>query len=379
MKYFIIAGEASGDMHAAALMQELKALDSDAAFAFLGGDLMAAQGGALHKHYREMAFMGFWEVAKNIDKVFNNYNACCEAITQFVPDVVILIDYPSFNLRIAKFVKQNFSCPVHYYISPKIWAWKEYRIKDIKKYIDRMFCIFPFEVEFYAKHNFKVDYVGNPTCEKLLQYRQQKPDSNSFLKVNGLDNRPIIAILAGSRKQEIRNCLPKMLEAASHFAGHQLVVAGAPGIDAEFYASVLPNANFKLIFEKTHQIVQQAQVALVNSGTATLETAIIGTPQVVVYHVMFGRLAYWLKSFVIKTKYISLVNIIAQKELVKELIAHLFSVENIVAELSNILQNKEYQSTITKGYEEIIDVLGRKKAAVETARLIHNALLKSKH
>ena len=374
MKYFIIAGEASGDMHAAALMQAIKALDNDAVFAFLGGDLMAAQGGTMHKHYRAMAFMGFWEVAKNIDKVFDNYKACCKAIEQFVPDVVILIDYPSFNLRIAKFVKQHFSCPVHYYISPKIWAWKEYRIKDIKKYIDRMFCIFPFELEFYAKHNFKVDYVGNPTSEKLLHYRNDKSKVVDFLSENACDSRPLIAVLAGSRKQEIRKCLPTMLAAAAQFTTYQIVVAGAPGIDAAFYKPLMVGVDSKIIFDKTHEIVQAADIAIVNSGTATLETAIIGTPQVVVYHVMFGRLAYWLKSIVIKTKHISLVNIIAQKAVVKELIAHLFTVENIVDEINKIRNNKNYNAEMKAGYDAIVEALGTKQAATETASLIYKAL-----
>lgn len=378
MKYFIIAGEASGDLHAAALMQELKKSDNEANFAFLGGDLMAAQGGLMHKHYRDMAFMGFLAVAKNINKIYENYNVCCAAIKNFVPDVVILIDYPSFNLRIAKYVKQNFSCPVHYYISPKIWAWKEYRIKEIKKYVDRMFCIFPFEVDFYAKHSFKVDYVGNPTCEKLIHYHNSQPNSAQFAHENQLDHRPIIALLAGSRKQEISACLPKMLEAAQHFNQHQIVVAGAPGIHPDFYLKFLPNSNFKIIFAKTHEIVHQAEVAIVNSGTATLETAIIGTPQVVVYHVAFGRLAYALKSVIIKTKYISLVNIIAQKEIVKELIAHFFEVKNIVEEVESILHNKKHAMAITKGYEEIIDVLGNKKAAQETAKLIIKSLRNKK-
>jgi lipid-A-disaccharide synthase len=318
MKYFIIAGEASGDLHASNLMRELRAVDSAAEFCFFGGDLMQAQGGFQVKHYREMAFMGFWAVIKNAKKVARNFRDCRKAMLHFCPVVLILVDYPSFNLRMARFAKEKLNIPVYYYISPKIWAWKEHRINNIKRYVDKMFTIFPFETAFYAKHNFSVEYVGNPTVDSVCMRPCQEQTFNEFISENQLPEKPIIALLAGSRKQEIAACLPRMIKAAEHFSEYQIVVAGAPGIDAEFYTSVSNSNNTTVLFDQTYQIVQNATVAIVNSGTATLETALIGTPQVVVYHVIFARLAYLIKNLLIKVKFFSLVNLIAEKEVVKE-------------------------------------------------------------
>ena len=368
MRYFIIAGEASGDLHASNLMRELKKQDSQAEFCFLGGDLMLTEGGKIIKHYREMAFMGFVAVAKNLGKVLKNMDECKQAIVDFKPDVLILVDYPSFNLRIARFVKENLNIPVYYYISPKIWAWKEYRIKEIKRYVDCMFTIFPFETEFYAKHNYPVEYVGNPTVDSIFLRPNLSQTFEEFCELNKLKHKPIIALLAGSRKQEISACLPLMVEAATRFKDYQVVISGAPGIDLEYYTAILKRKPANIVFGQTYELLQHAKAAIVNSGTATLETALIGTPQVVVYHQALGRLAFWLKDIFIKVKYISLVNLVAEKEVVKELIAHLFTVENMTAELNKLLNDKVYRQKMVNEYAEIKKSLGNAGAAERTAK-----------
>ena len=377
MKYFIIAGEASGDLHASNLMCELRKADSNAEFCFLGGDLMQAQGGKLIKHYRQMAFMGFWAVLKNAGKVLNNIKECKNAIVEFQPDVVILVDYPSFNLRIAKFVKETTEIPVYYYISPKIWAWKEYRIKEIKLYVDKLFTIFPFETAFYGKHNYPVEFVGNPTVDSVCMRPNQQQTFSEFCTLNKLSDKPIIAVLSGSRKQEISACLPRMIAAASRFPAYQVIIGGAPGIDPEFYQSVLTGTQVQVVFNQTYDLVQQAQAAIVNSGTATLETALIGTPEVVVYHVMFGRIAYAIKDLFIKVKFFSLVNLMAQKEVVRELVAHFFTVDNVANELENILHNVAYRQHMLTAYAEMKKLLGGPGAAERAAGKIVESLSKS--
>ena len=370
MKYFIIAGEASGDLHASNLMLELWKADSNAEFCFLGGDLMLAQahGGRMVKHYRDMAFMGIIAVLKNAKTVLKNLSDCKQAIVDFQPDVLILVDYPSFNLRMARFVKDNLSAKVYYYISPKIWAWKEYRIKEIKRYVDKMFTIFPFETAFYGRHNYQVEYVGNPTVDSVCTRPNQQQTFAEFRTENQLPDKPIIAILAGSRKQEIVGCLPRMVEAGLRFSEYQVVIAGAPGIDAGLYDSVLKGKNVSVVFGKTYDLLQQSKAAVVNSGTATLEAALIGTPQVVVYHQALGRIAFWLKDIFIKVNYISLVNLVAEKEVVKELIAHLFTVENMATELNKLLNDKAYRQKMVNGYAEIKESLGNAGAAERTAK-----------
>ena len=376
MRYFIIVGEASGDLHASNLMCELKKVDLLAEFCFLGGDLMLAQGGTLVKHYREMAFMGFVAVLKNAKTILENIRVCKAAVTNFNPDVVILVDYPGFNLRMAKFVKTTLHLPVYYYISPKIWAWKEYRIKNIKLYVDKMLTIFPFETEFYKKHNFKVDYVGNPTVDSIANRPNQKQTFNEFCSQNNLPLKPVIALLAGSRKQEIEACLPRMLNAALQFSDFQIVISGAPGIDADFYNQYTIHYQIPVVFNQTYELIQQANIAIVNSGTATLETALIGTPQVVVYHVQLGRFAILAKNLFIKVKYISLVNLIAGKEVVKELYAHLFTVEKLVYEMNEILNNENCRKQILKDYGKINTVLGKPGAAERCAENIFSSLKK---
>jgi len=374
MKYFLIAGEASGDLHASGLMRELREVDSDAEFCFLGGDLMQAQGGKMIKHYRQMAFMGFVTVIMHAKTVLKNLTDCKQAITDFQPDVVILIDYPSFNLRIARFVKENFKTPVYYYISPKIWAWKEYRIKQIKRYINKMFTIFPFETAFYAKHHFEVEYVGNPSVDSVYLRPNQDQTFEDFCSLNKLSGKPVIALLAGSRKQEISACLPRMIEAASRFKDYQLVVSGAPGVDLEFYNEILNGKPVKIVFKQTYELLQHARAAIVNSGTATLETALIGTPQVVVYHQALGRIAFWAKELIIKVKYISLVNLVAEKEIVKELIAHLFTVSNMANELDKLLNDKVYRQDMLKGYSDMKKLLGEPGTARKTAKKMYEFL-----
>jgi lipid-A-disaccharide synthase len=368
MKYFIIAGEASGDLHASNLMRELRIADAQAEFCFLGGDLMQAQGGKMIKHYRDMAFMGIVAVLKNAHTVLKNLSDCKQAITDFQPDVLILVDYPSFNLRMARFVKENMNTKVYYYISPKLWAWKEYRIKEIKRYVDKMFTIFPFETAFYAKHNYDVEYVGNPTVDSICTRPHQNQSFADFCSENKLSAKPIIAILAGSRKQEIVGCLPRMVDAGLRFPDYQVIIAGAPGIEADVYNSVLKGRNVSVVFGKTYELLQQAKAAVVNSGTATLETALVGTPEVVVYHVPLGRIGYFVKEMVVRVKFVSLVNIVAEKLIVKELLAHLFTVKNIAAELDLILNNTTYRQTMLQNYSIIKKALGEPGTAERAAK-----------
>ena len=370
MKYFIIAGEASGDLHASNLMHEIKRKDKNAEFCFLGGDLMAAQGGTMVKHYRDMAFMGFIAVIRNADTIKANMEACKQAISDFRPNVLILVDYPSFNLRMARFAKENFDIPVYYYISPKVWAWKKFRIRTIKRYVDRMFTILPFETEFYAKRHYEVEYVGNPSVDSVYNRPNKEQTMEEFRQVNNLGLKPIIALLPGSRKQEIESCLPKMLESAERFTDYQVVISGAPGIDSEFYKTVLKSKETPIVVGQTYELLQQASAAIVNSGTATLETALINTPEVVVYHVAGGRLASFLKKIVIRVKYVSLVNIIAQKELVKELVAHQFTTANLTFELEMILRNEDYQQNMLNGYAKVRMKLGKSGAAENAAKKI---------
>ena len=375
MKYFIIAGEASGDLHASCLMRELKKRDASADFAFLGGDLMAKEGGQQIIHYRDMAFMGIVNVLINLKKIRRNMEKCLHALNEFRPDAVILIDYPSFNLRVAKYVKQHLKTPVFYYISPKIWAWKTFRIKAIKRYIDGMFTILPFETEFYARYDFSTTYVGNPTKESIDEFLPTKTPLAQFAAQNGLSDKPIVALLAGSRKQEIRGCLPKMLSVSTDFPDYQFVVAGAPGVSEDFYRQVMGGSMPKVIFGDTYNLVANSYAAIVNSGTATLETALLKTPQVVVYHVFGGVLASVLKKLVIKTRYISLVNLISDKELVSELVAHQFTRRNMIVELTKILNDKAYRQTILESYAEIDRRLLPLKAAENAAEGIINRLV----
>lgn len=376
MKYYLIAGEASGDLHASNLMQAIKDEDENADFRFFGGDLMEEVGGTLVKHYRELAFMGFIPVLLNLKTILRNLEICKKDIVQFSPDVVILVDYPGFNLKIAKFLKQHTSIPVTYYISPKIWAWKEYRIKSFKKYVDQMLCILPFEVDFYKKHNYPVDYVGNPTVDAISKREKIDQTFDEFIQLNKLEDKPIIAILAGSRKQEIEDNLPAMLKAIEVFKSHQVVIAGAPGIEPSFYDKTLGNKDTTLIFGQTYSILAHSNAALVTSGTATLEAALLNVPQVVCYKTPVPKLAYWGFKKLLNTPYISLVNLIAGKEVVRELFAKFFTIENIHDETEKLLFDSMYREKMLNQYKAIQKSLGTDNASQKAAKLIYARLSK---
>ena len=370
MKYYLIAGEASGDLHASNLMRALQQEDANAEFRFFGGDLMASCGGTLVKHYRDMAYMGFIPVLMNLDKVLANMRLCKQDIAVFRPDVVILIDYPGFNLKIAKYVKRRLGIPVYYYISPKIWAWKEYRIKNIKRDVDELFSILPFEVEFFeGKHQYPIHYVGNPTVDEVVAYQKAHPkNKDQFIAENQLEEKPVIALLAGSRKQEIKDNLPDMLKAASAFPDYQLVLAGAPAIAPEYYKKYVGESKVKIIFDQTYRLLQHADVALVTSGTATLETALFRVPQVVCYHTPIGKVVSFLRRHILTVKFISLVNLIADREVVKELVADTMTVKNMQNELKNIIENEAYRNEMLLGYEYVAERLGPAGAPRHAAR-----------
>ncbi len=375
MRYYIIAGEASGDLHASNLMRALKACDKEADFRYFGGDLMQQQGGTLVKHYREMAYMGFIPVLMNLRTILNNMKVCQEDIRNYHPDVVILVDYPGFNLKIAKFVKTKLKLPVHYYISPKIWAWKQYRIHSFRKYVDHIYSILPFEQEFFHNLHYEVDYVGNPSVDSVCDYLQQKAiDRAAFLQMNHMEDLPLIALLPGSRRQEIRDNLPLMLKVAAQHTGYSLVIAGAPGIEPDYYKPYLGNCKATIIFEQTYPLLQHSQFALVTSGTATLETALFRVPQVVCYAVIGGKLANWVFKHAFHVPYISLVNLICGKEVVQELFGGRFTEEEVNRELQKLITDKTYRQWMLDEYDEMIHILGEPGAATHTAQLIFNRL-----
>ena len=370
MKYFLVAGEASGDLHASNLMKSLKAMDKEADFRFFGGDLMAESGGQLIKHYREMALMGFIPVLLNLRSIFKNLKLCKNEIQSYQPDALILIDYPGFNLKIARFVKEKLSIPVFYYISPKIWAWKERRIGAIRKYVDKMLCILPFEVDFYQKHHYPVEYVGNPTVDAI----QTRPGANEsfdeFTARNGLSDQTLIALLAGSRKQEIKDNLPSMLEAVENFPEYQAVIAGAPGMDPDYYKAYTGKRPVKIVFDQTYQLLQHSKAALVTSGTATLETALLNIPQAVCYKTPLGGLSNWVWKRFFKVKYISLVNLISGKEVVRELFGKYFSSQIIRKELDALLNNNDYREKMLSEYQTMREKLGDPGASGRAAKVI---------
>ena len=372
MKYYLIVGEASGDLHASRLMQSLMQYDPEAEFRFFGGDLMAKVGGTRVKHYRELAYMGFVPVLLHLPTIFKNMKMCKEDIMRWKPDAVILVDYPGFNLSIAKFVKKNTNILVYYYISPKIWAWKEWRIKAIKRDVKEMFSILPFEVPFYEKkHNYKIHYVGNPTAEEVDNFRHVYSESkDEFCQRNGLSSKPIIALLAGSRKQEIKDNLPSMLEAARHFEDYQMVVAAAPSIAESYYKKYLGDSEAKMVKRQTYELLSHATVALVTSGTATLETALLNVPQVVCYETPVPKLIRFAFKHIIKVRFISLVNLIADKEIVQELLADRFSIRNIANELYRILPGQTSRERMLADYQLVRDRLGSEVAPDNAARIM---------
>ena len=374
MKYYLIAGEASGDLHASNLMKALKQQDSAAEFRFCGGDLMMNAGGTCVKHYRDMAYMGFIPVLLHLRTIFRNLRYCKQDILDWKPDVLILIDYPGFNLKIAQFIKQHSTIPVYYYISPKIWAWKEYRIKNIKRDIDKLLSILPFEVDFFKKHHYPINYVGNPCVDAVHNFRQTYRESREeFLLRNQLDSRPIVALLAGSRKQEIKDNLTRMTEASKDFPQYQFVIAGAPGIDPEFYRPFI-GKDTKIIFGQTYPLLSHATAALVTSGTATLETALFRVPQVVCYYTAAGKLVSFLRRHMLKVPYISLVNLIAGHEAVTELVADGMTVANLQAELRQILPDGAKHAEILADYDRLIQLLGEAGASQRAAESIISSL-----
>lgn len=383
MKYYLIVGEASGDLHASHLMQSLKVQDPEADFRFFGGDLMTAVGGTRVKHFRELAYMGFIPVLLHLRTIFKNMDFCKKDILQWRPDVVILVDYPGFNLSIAKYVHNlNTYTPrpqVFYYISPKIWAWKEYRIKNIKRDVDELFSILPFEVPFFEqKHQYPIHYVGNPTADEVRKFRKEhKETAGEFCKRYSLGLKPIIALLAGSRKQEIKDNLPAMIEASRDLTdNYQLVLAGAPSIERDYYEKFLADAPVKLIDNDTYSLLMHAQAALVTSGTATLETALFDVPQVVCYETPVPRLIRFAFNHIIKVKYISLVNLIADREIVQELLADRFTVENIRRELMAILPGGSKREQMLADYRLVHKQLGTACAPDNAARLMIEILSK---
>jgi lipid-A-disaccharide synthase len=369
MKYYIIAGEASGDLHGSNLMKELIVQDPDASFRFWGGDLMKSVGGQMVKHYQDLAFMGFVEVLFNLRTIYKNIVLCKKDIQEFDPDVIVFLDYPGFNLRIAKWAKKN-NYKTHYYISPQIWAWKEGRINRIKRDVDAMYVILPFEKDFYEKkHQFPVHFVGHPLIDAIANKSQVNP--KEFRNENGLDQRPIIAILPGSRKQEINKMLKVMISIVKGYPDYQFVIAGAPGQEPELYQPFIKQKNVALLHNKTYDLLSLSYAALVTSGTATLETALFKVPQVVCYK--GSRISYEIAKRVINLKFISLVNLILDREVVTELIQNKFNRKALKKELDRILDDY-HRAILFLDYYDLEVKLGGKGASKKVAKSIFEAI-----
>ena len=379
MKYYLIVGEASGDLHASNLMKSIKAVDADAEFRFFGGDLMSAVGGTRVKHYRELAYMGFIPVLMHLRTIFANMKLCKKDVEEWRPDALILVDYPGFNLSIAKYIHKNTDIPVYYYISPKIWAWKEHRIKNIKRDVDELFSILPFEIDFFEKkHDYRINYVGNPCVDAVDDFKRNKALAREdFLRENSIPDKPVVALLAGSRKQEIKANLPMMIEAMKQYPDYQPVIAGAPGIDKEFYEPFL-NSGAKIVFGQTYNILNNSHAALVTSGTATLETALFNVPQVVCYATPMARLYSWLKKHFLKVKYVSLVNLVADREVVRELVAADMKLQNVVDELGALLpEDGEKRTAMLGEYSRMMEILGKPGASQRAAEKMVSLLSKN--
>lgn len=373
MKYFLIAGEASGDLHASQLIKSLRAVDSQAEFAFLGGDMMAeAAGVAPIVHYKSMAYMGFVDVLLHLKSVLGNLSKAKSSLKALMPDALILIDYPSFNLRIAKYA-YGLNIPVYYYISPKVWAWKEHRVKDIRKYVRQVFSILPFEVDFYRKHGMQIMYVGNPTLNEVDEKLSHIISEGDFRSKNDLSSEPILALVPGSRISEIKSNLPYMVKAAENLKGvHLTVIAAAPSIDSSIYDEIAPEV--KRITGQTFELMNYACAALVTSGTATLETALLGTPQVVVYRAVGSKFVYNVFKHILKVKFVSLPNLIANRDIVKELLLHLCTVKNISENLNDIWLGGEKREAMIRDYEDLRSLLGTSDAPMLTAQTIYSEL-----
>lgn len=386
MRYYLVAGEASGDLHGSNLMKALKSSDKNADFRFFGGDLMEAIGGKPVKHYREMAFMGIVNVMLNIRTIKKNMDLCKKDVLSYQPDVLILIDYPGFNLKIAEFAKQN-NIKVFYYISPKLWAWKEYRVKKIRRFVDEMFTIFPFETAFYKKHQINVHYVGNPLMDAIESYGSRRKAKTVFLKENKLDERPMVALLAGSRNQEIKRTLPLMVKIANAFPDFQFVVAGVKSIDVDLYNRYLESSSIPVVYDQTYQILDNSYAALVASGTAALETALFKVPQTVIYKMEGGWLVDLIfRKFLFKRKGVykiagvSLPNIIMGKEFVREFIQNDMKFENVKNEMHKLLFDKKYRDTIFANYDNLLEMMGNSGCSERTAQKMTELLiLSTKH
>ncbi|MDY0280034.1 MAG: lipid-A-disaccharide synthase [Salinivirgaceae bacterium] len=374
MKYYVIAGEASGDLHAANLIRSLKMYDPDATIRGWGGDMMKSEGAEIVANYKNMAYMGYAAVIKNLRRILQLMEECKKDIVAWNPDVVILVDYPGFNLKIAKFTHSK-GFKTYYYIAPKIWAWKGHRIKAIKKYIDNVYSILPFEIDFYKKHNYSINYVGNPLLDSLTRTLNRNQTASEFIDQYKLSGKPIIALLPGSRKQEIKALLPTMASIANKFPNHEFVISGAPGIDTSFYDQISNLQSFKIIFADTYQLLLHAEAALVASGTATLEAALIGTPQVVCYKLGGGRLAHFVGKIIFrKIKYVSLVNLILGKLSVTELLQHHFNKKELTTELQYIIKGGKTRTTMLNDYSTLQQTIGKPGASERAAQNIIETL-----
>ena len=373
MKYYIIVGEPSGDLHGSNLMRGLQAEDCEAQFRFWGGDKMAEVGGAenLAKHYRETSFFGIAQVLRNLKTIFGQIDECKRDIEAYKPDVVILIDYPSFNMRIAKWAKER-GIKVYYYIAPKVWAWKEWRVKEIRKYVDRLYTIFPFESEYFRSKGIEPVFCGNPLCDSIAQYKAQMASREEFLRESGLDERPIVALLAGSRRSEIKDNLADMVAISKNFPNYQFVVAAVPWIEREMYDKILSGTSVKFVCDKTYDTLFYAEAAIVTSGTATLETALIGTPEIVMYHV--PKLYEWLRPIVLKIPYISLVNINLNRECVREIVVNKIDIEAVSAELRAILEGGSKRAKMVADFTELQEMMGGEGSSHRVAQDIVKSL-----
>jgi lipid-A-disaccharide synthase len=371
MRYYIIAGEASGDLHGSALIRALQRIDNGAEFRFWGGDLMLAAGGTMVRHISKTNFMGFWEVLMNIRTVFENLRMCKKDLARYNPDGLILIDYPGFNMRIARFASK-LGIKVFYFISPKVWAWNQSRVYDIKKYVDHMLTIFPFETDFYRSFGYEVDYIGNPLIDAIEERTDPDESFSGFINKNNLQDRPVIAILPGSRLHEIDNCLPIMLSVTGHYKDYQFVIAGAPSVDPGVYARYT-GCNIPVIFDQTYQLLKHSVASIIVSGTATLEAALLQVPMVVCYR--GSLISYHIARYFIKVRYISLVNLIMGREIVKELIQNDFNRTSVKAELDKLINDQKYRTRMLENLKILRSLLGEPGAAERAADKIHGYII----
>ena len=372
MKYYLIVGEASGDLHASHLMRALKQFDKEAEFRYFGGDMMQAEGGTLVRHYRDTAYMGFVTIVRHLPSIFRNMSMCKEDIRRWHPDAVILVDYPGFNLNIAHEVHSSGLSKVFYYISPKVWAWKEHRVKNIKRDVDALFSILPFEVDFFEKkHHYPIHYVGNPTADEVLKFKSEYNETFlQFCQRHQLSEQPIIALLAGSRKNEINDNLPRMMQAMDAYPDNQFVLAAAPSIDDAFYHRFIDGSRLRMVRNETFAVLSHATAALVTSGTATLETALFDVPQVVCYGMPMARLYGLLRRLFLKVKYVSLVNLIEGAEVVPELILEKFTTDRMLSCLDDILPGGKGRAAMLRGYASMREKIGKPDAPANAAQLM---------